>query len=145
MSDNTNTNTVAPLTVKELAARKKALRDEAKALNQTLDQKREEARTQEQEDAKKLMEEIKNLHTSTVVVGEGDKAITLTLEEALLTGKATTITVQTKEGPKDRAHTAFMDAARVESLRKILIRAKKIMSNEEIRPKANPKQDTASV
>ena len=146
MSDTntTTTETVKPLTVKELAAKRKAIREEAKSITSALTKRREDAKAEEQEAAKNLLKEIGELGQSTVVVGEGDKAMTLTLEEALVTGKVTTITVNTAEGPKERAHTAFMDAARVESLRKLLVRAKKILANEEIRPKANPKDNEAS-
>lgn len=131
----------ATASLKDMKAQADKLRKDAKELAGKLKEGKAQAKEAEVKAAQDLMSDIKALCDTKVIVGENDKAMTLTLEEALITGKATTIKVDIKGEVKERAHTVFLDAARVNSLQKLVVRFKKICANEEIRPKANPKAE----
>jgi len=136
-----SSTTTAVTSIKDMKAQADKLRKEQKELSDKIKAGKDQAKVEEVQAAQTLMSDIKSLFETPVIVGEGDKEMTLTLEEALITGKSTTIKVDIKGEVKERAHTAFLDAARVNSLAKLVVRFKKICANEEIRPKANPKAE----
>ncbi len=127
------TNTIDLKSMRTKAAELRA----AQTARPSMKEGKAQVKATEQEQAKSLLESIKNLANTPVVVGEGDSAETMTLEEALISGKATTI----KVGDKDRAHTMFMDAGRQTSLTKLVTRFAKICANVEIRPKSLDKSE----
>jgi hypothetical protein len=133
------TQTTGTVDLKTLKAQNKALIEQRKALSGQISAKKDADKAEDTANAVALMSDIKSLFDTPVVVGEGDKAQTITLEEALVSGKPSTIMV----GDKERAHTLFMDAGRVASLRKLVVRFRKTCANEEIRPKKNPEPAVA--
>ena len=137
------TQTSTLVSIKDLAAQSKALREQQVQVREALKAERISAKDADAQAAKDLLESIKNLGNTKVIVGEGDEAVEMTLEQALVSGVQTTIKVKDKTTgeQKDRAHTLFMDAGRVTSLTKLVTRFAKICMNEEIRPKANPKSE----
>ena len=143
-TDTNTTSTIAPFSVKELAAKAKVLREEQTAIRTALSAGRVSAKADEAKAASDLLESIKSLGDTKVIVGEGDKAVEMSLEQALVSGLSTTIKVEIKGESKDRAHTAFMDAQRVASLTKLVVRFRKLCANVEIRPKENPKAEFAA-
>ena len=133
------TTTEKPKSIKEKMKELKAQEAALKAAAAKEKTERVEAETKE---AQELMEDLNSLGKMTVVVGDH----TLTLEEALISGKATTIMVQDKNTgeKKERAHMMFMESARVKSLQKAIKRIKLIAADLEVRPKANPVEEKAA-
>ena len=135
------TQTSTSVDLKDLKAKAKDLAAQRKTVSEALKAGKDLAKTQEAEQAQALMNEINALGSTMVVVGEH----TLSLKEALIDGKPSTIKVTDKATgeTKERAHTIFLDAGRIASLRKLVARFGKIARDEEIRPKALPKADEA--
>jgi len=139
------TQTTTPtIDLKSLKSQAKDLASQRKAVSEALKAGKTNLKAQEAQEAQALMADIKSLGDTQVIVGEGDEAVTLTLEEALISGKPSTIMVadKTTGEKKERAHTIRMDAGRIASLRKLVTRFRKIAQNEEIRPKVLPKDET---
>ena len=135
------TQTSTSVDLKDLKAKAKDLAAQRKTVSEALKVGKEIAKANDEKEAQALMDEINALGSTMVVVGEH----TLTLKEALIDGKPSTISVKDKHSGevKERAHTIFLDAGRIASLRKLVARFGKIARDEEIRPKALPKADEA--
>lgn len=128
----TQTTTEKPLSFKE---QMKALKTQEAALKAAANKDKTDRAEADKKEALELMEDLNALGKMTVVVGDH----TLTLEEALISGKATTIKAKEKgsDEMKERAHTVFLPSARVKSLQKAIKRIKLIAADLEIRPKKN--------
>lgn len=136
MTQNTNTaeKTIKPLTVaQELQAKIKAQREATKALQDQAKAMKADRKETERKEAEALMADLSNLHKRPINVD----GVELTLEEALISGKKTTITVKNGEETKERAHTVFAPSATVASIQKAVVRLHKLMAGEAIRPKSN--------
>jgi hypothetical protein len=131
MTNTTTTEKIAkPLTAdQELRVK---IAEQRKLTKDLLDQSKvmkSDRKDLERKEAETLMADLSALASHPITVGEH----TLTLEEALISGKKTTIRV----GDKDRAHTVYATSATVVSIQKAVTRLKKLMNGEAIRPKSN--------
>lgn len=136
MTQNTteSVKTVKPLSqAQELQAKIKAQREATKALQDQAKAMKTDRKETERKEAETLMENLSNLASRPIIVD----GMELTLEEALISGKKTTITVKNGEETKERAHTVFAPSATVASIQKAVVRLHKLMAGEAIRPKSN--------